>query len=793
MVPSGPAPRAEPPATGGAADRLTVVFGSDPGLNRLRFALQAVVSIAAAMAAEWIFVRLTHALWLPVPPGASVVVRAALAAQHHGMLVIAIMLGAITGLIASFGGPMFASRRLLLLFTLLMPVPMATGLAIGLALGDHRFWALASLVFVLAVGAYCRRFGPVGFFGGQLVFMGDFFGFFLHEQLHVHNIGWLIAEIAIGAVVAAAAQFTVFFPSRSGALRRMVRSYAARERDVATRAVEVFDAGDVEERARAARQLHLRLARLNETALLVDAHLATQGSVPGHWSAAELHQRLFDSELSLTNVARFAERIPALDLDDDVGSRVREALVAVAEVDLTTAEDRARELRSKIGELPGPVLVEGTSSVRAEDRTRQVVVHRFATSVLGFVEATRGWRAATLGEPWAPSGEAIPDRAPFETSVTLFGGWLPGSAQVSATASLEVGHRRDERLTLQPYVRVAIQMAVAVTAAILIGEVLSERRFYWAAIAAFVTFMGANNAGEQLRKGLNRVLGTVVGVLLGALLSHLVGHRTWLAILVLLVALFLGLYLMRISYAFMVVGITIMVSQLYVQLDEFTDSLLVLRLQETAIGAACAALTVLLVLPLRTGRVVRVAAREYLVALSTLVSASVDRLAGTSSESELRTAARDVDIAYQAVVSAMVPLQSPWRHQTDDARTRLGKSVNASRYYARNLVVDLDAETDPLPPQAREPLVSGGARLVASMDELVEGSLHDDLGQRTYVRAAAMFDVASRSLGADEAVTSPRQLALRDLELIDGTVASLAEAMGLRVEALDSPSPEGRG
>jgi uncharacterized membrane protein YccC len=420
------------------------------------------------------------------------------------------------------------------------------------------------------------------------------------------------------------------------------------------------------------------------------------------------------------------------------------------------------------------------------------VLHRFAISVLGFVEATRGWRAATWGEPWAPSGEVVPDRAPFETSVTLFGGWLPGSAEVSATASLERGVRRDERLALAPYERVAIQMAVAVTAAILAGQLLSERRFYWAAIAAFVTFMGANNAGEQLRKGFHRVLGTMVGVLLGAFLSHLVGHRTGLAILVLLVAMFLGLYLMRISYAFMVVGITIMVSQLYVELDEFTDSLLVLRLEETAIGAACAALTVILVLPLRTGRVVRVAAREYVVALSTLVSAAVDRLARRSTEAELRSAARDVDLAYQAVVSAMEPLRSPLRQRVVDDRVRLGKAVNASRHYARNLVVDVGSGGEPLPAPSREPLLAAAARLTASIEELVEGSRQGDVAARTYVRSAALFDAVSAKLGDRVELTSPLQLALRDLELIDGTLAALAESMGVRVEAFDGPESKER-
>src|SRR6202035_5536919 len=110
--------------------------------------------------------------------------------------------------------------------------------------------------------------------------------------------------------------------------------------------------------------------------------------------------------------------------------------------------------------------------------------------------------------------------------------------------------------------------------------------------------MGVNNSGEQAGKALYRVAGTVVGIGIGSLVVDVVGHHAYWSITVILVTLFLGLYLMRINYAFMVVAITVMVSQLYVQLDEFSNSLLLLRLAETSVGAGGAVLTVPLVLPL---------------------------------------------------------------------------------------------------------------------------------------------------------------------------------------------------
>ena len=112
----------------------------------------------------------------------------------------------------------------------------------------------------------------------------------------------------------------------------------------------------------------------------------------------------------------------------------------------------------------------------------------------------------------------------FQPQVATFGGWLPGSAAIAGAASQERGGSGlIERIRLAPYARIAIQMGIAVGGAIIVGDAISGRRFYWAVIAAFITFMGANTAGEQLRKSVFRVAGTVVGVIVGAVLAHLVG------------------------------------------------------------------------------------------------------------------------------------------------------------------------------------------------------------------------------------------------------------------------------
>lgn len=73
-----------------------------------------------------------------------------------------------------------------------------------------------------------------------------------------------------------------------------------------------------------------------------------------------------------------------------------------------------------------------------------------------------------------------------------------GSSAVAGVASAgRGGSGLIERVRMAPYARVAIQMGIAVGGAIVAGDALSGRRFYWAVIAAFITFMGTSTAGEQ--------------------------------------------------------------------------------------------------------------------------------------------------------------------------------------------------------------------------------------------------------------------------------------------------------
>jgi len=803
--------------------------GTDPGWMRLRLAGQVVIAIGIALVVEWGFTDAAGVLQKPVPAGLPAAQAAELGAANHALLVIAMLLGAIVAMMGSFAASMDPGPRSQLVTFLLVPIPMIASLCLGLSL-HVRVLSLASLAVTLAAGTYCRRFGPRGFMGGMLLFMGAFLGYFLQQLVGLADIGWLAAEIGLGVAVTVLVHFGLFYPRPRAAVRRMQRSYAARARVLASDSADLFRASvtavpdtrtrqrsvlsaEPAQRQRAARRLRRQLLRLNETALLIDAYLANPAAVPAGWSAATLHQQLFDAEAALSNVARFTLALANASLPAPLNALIEQALVKVRDQDLAGAVTSADALRLLLAPAVGDHAASGQRPQRALDErggspvptpAERILVHRFATSVTDFSHALQAWLHAAASQP--PPGPRDEEEA-FQTQVATSGGWLPGTATVSRDASLEPGTGQAERLRLAPYARVAIQIGIAVGGAIVAGDALSGRRFYWAVIAAFVTFMGAHTAGEQLRKSSFRVAGTLVGVIAGSALARLVGDRVGLQIAVVLLALFLGLYLMRVNYTFMVIGITVMVAQLYVELDEFSDSLLLLRLEETAIGAAVAMATVMLVLPLRTGRVARVAARQHLDALADLINRSLDRfldpVSSSGSDLELRAAARRLDLAYQALVATVWPLRTPLLGRLADRIAGFMQTATAARYYARNLILDASSRHDDIGAGARAELIQARGQLTDSVTAVTtalypagsqasQSAPHENgHGQQAapgaphYVRSASLFAHVADIL-PDRELTTPAQLAMRDLQLLDGALAEAARWAGVTVSDLDT-------
>jgi len=737
-------------------------------LNRLRSAALAVITIGLILAAEALFVRLTQALQVPVGAALPAAEAARAASADHEGLVVMMMMGALVGLNSAFGvnDPKAKGQ---LVTMLLLPVPLVAALAVGLSLGSHRLLCLVLLPVIMAAGTYLRRFGPRGMFGGSLLFFGFFFGFFLYGPVTVHDLGWLAAAIGVGLAVAIAVRFLLFFPDQKKALRRTERSFVDRAQKVISSVLDLCD--DADRDPRPARRLQTQLLRLNEAALMFDAQLGDPDAVDNGSSRQQLHQRLFDFELALANTARFAEALARTQLSEAQRNEIRLALLDIGERNPVGARSHAESLGGLLGHD------DASQSASDPDGTRAVLLHRFAGSMAAMADAGMEWLSA--GTPASGAEE-------FQPAVTLFAGWLPGSAGVSAMASAESGGQPWDRVVLRTWTRMAIQMGVAAGLAVALGDLLSPSRYYWAVLAVFVTFMGTNNSGEQSARALYRVAGTVIGIAAGSLLVDLAGHHNDWSIVVVLVSLFFGFYLLRINNGFFVIAITVMVSQLYQELYQFSYTLLLYRLAETALGAALTIAVVTLVFPLRTRRVLRVAFRTHIRAIETLVDHAGQALttAGPArGQDRLGNDARAVDASYQTLVATAQPLRRSMFGTLDEGIAGSVRLASATRNFSQALVADL-ASTAPLGPEFKDEIGRASANFHRSMDTVADAMTGPRQG--VYVRSSSLYDRAERSHQDSAAGTDQECLAIQDLKLIDGAMAGLAKSMRLEVTDFDT-------
>jgi hypothetical protein len=236
----------------------------------------------------------------------------------------------------------------------------------------------------------------------------------------------------------------------------------------------------------------------------------------------------------------------------------------------------------------------------------------------------------------------------------------------------------------------------------------------------------------------------------------------------------------------MTIGITVTMAQLYVQFNEFSWQLLLLRLGETAIGVAAVIVTVLLIVPLRPQRVLTTAVLLWFTALRALLEAVLDRLDGE--RAPLPPLVRALDAAYAALESTALPLRRATFGRKSAQLTEVLSVGGAARQYARSLAAEVERveADDDAPWTANEALLAAAGQLRSSL-EAVEQRIRTGAHGR-YVRSSALVALAVDTLRPRH---SPLQHALRDLTLVDGTLARLAAA--LQMDVADHDTSPGTG
>jgi len=207
--------------------------------------------------------------------------------------------------------------------------------------------------------------------------------------------------------------------------------------------------------------------------------------------------------------------------------------------------------------------------------------------------------------------------------------------------------------------RRSLQITLACAIAAILGEAISTERWFWAVMSAFLIFNNSQSGAAVAVRGLDRAWGTALGIVIGIALATLThDHLFWLSA-VLAISVFTTFFVARISYVAMSLFLTISLSLIYGLIGIFTPDLLVLRLEETAIGVASGALVALLLFPIGLHEQAANAQNRLLAALGDFLQTIAE---GGRRSDERLTARRAaaVDQAVGTYLATTGPLRSTW-------------------------------------------------------------------------------------------------------------------------------------
>ncbi|GGY87763.1 membrane protein [Streptomyces olivaceoviridis] len=729
-------------------DRLAA---SDPGLLRLTAGLRTVTAIALTLA-------VLAALHVPVSQ---------------------LVAGAIAAMVATFA--IREKQRAQQAVTLAVGLPVAlASVSLGALLNQRVVAGDLFFVVLIFCAVYGRRFGDRGTALGLIGFQVYFLSLFVGATASV--LPELYGVICVAFACSAAARFVLLPQTPAGTLDRLRRAFRARLAQLLATQAELLDAGP-EEAEKVLADLRTGTARLHETALLIQGRLEDGTSDPA--VARLLQRRVADAEIA-------AERLGLLLLTARSAQRTDTLTLHLPGAPLPAG-----------GELP--VRDQATVALRRDLQALRLLMLRPAGEASGTALAQvrnrlLGYREEENLPPAAPAvqdvfrglGEAA--RAALGLRLALDGPQDESDDTPATARSREELDAEDTAIEIsegseteeapptglkRPTTRAAVQVAVGSSLAIAGGELLSAQRWYWAVLTCWIVFLNTASTGEILVKGYRRLLGTVLGVVAGIGLAALVGHHTWTAFALVLLFIFAMFYTAPLSYTLMSFFVTAMLGLLYTLLNTYSLSVLVLRIEETALGAACGVIAAAVVLPVHTDR----RTNELLVAvldrLADVTRGAVDQLSGGAG-GDLVEQARELDQALADLRAATQPLThpiTPLRSRRNTVRYVVAL-LETCAYHGRSLAAT--AELLPTHPSiAADPRLRGACARIVHNIEAIAAHVTDPKSPariETGSSIASMLEPGTLRTPRYGRVTDR---VLRHLQRLDEAVSGLARPLGL--------------
>ena len=527
----------------------------------------------------------------------------------------------------------------------ILPFPAGLAFAASIALEPWSHARLGGFLIVTFLAVSLRRFGLRWMGLGIMTFMAYFSPLFF--PIHRDSIPWVLLAVLVSTAVSFVVRFYIL-PDRPKTLIRLyLQGFQNLQRDIMREVAKALRTFEPQDAAVASVQLEKARARigrlftkLNEMSLSAEQFLDNGDARLEPPKVEALKMQLFEQELSLRQYLDVA-RDHAPRLTSEQARRVAEASELVGE-------------RADFEKAPGNLEAEVESFLREPE------LSDFKGSLLGLVRMAR--------KP-LPTPEEI-------------GTLLENASQKPVPAPVAM-----KREALHVSTRQAIQATLATALASVIGMSVSPERWYWASIAAFMVFVGASR-GETTVRAIIRILGTVGGLVVGFLVAYLLRGHHGLEWTMVVSSIFFALFASRIAFGFWTAALfTLMVAVLFDVLGQLSVQILVLRLEETLVGAAIGGIVGAYVLPTSTRGVIRGALAKFL----RTAGSAIEELPGGSpspfSRRELVRRLREADRSLMALRMAVAPVLNRSSLMRQDEIPGALYDATAIAHYLRQLVV----------------------------------------------------------------------------------------------------------
>lgn len=668
--------------------------------------------------------------------------------------------------------------------TLALGLPVAlTAMSLGALL--HALVVAGDVFFVLLIfgAVYSRRFGDRGTALGLIGFQVYFISLFVHASVPTLPVLYLTLAVAFGC--SALVRFAVVPQTPQRTLGRLREAFRARLAQLLATQHELLDV-EPDELDKVLDDLRRHTARLHEAALMIQGLL--EEGTRDEAAAGLIQRRVAEAEIAAERLGMLLLNARSAGRADTLTMHLPHAPVPATGTRIRTEDDAIRTLRRDLNALllliartaPGE---RGTALAHVRNR---LLGYRDEDNLppaspavqdvfRGLGEAARsvlGLRLALDG----PQDES--DDSPATTrSREEF-----DAEDLAIIVAEEAEEPADDRTGLQrPTTRAAFQVAVGSTLAMIGGEFLSSQRWYWAVLTCWVVFLNTASTGEILVKGYRRLVGTVLGVVAGVALAGLVGNHTWIAFALVLLCIFGMFFTAPLSYALMSFFVTTMLGLLYTLLNTYSLDVLVLRIEETALGAACGIIGAVLVLPVHTDRRTDELLGTVLVRLRDVVSAAVEQLSGGPAV-DLLGKARDLDEALDELRASIQPLTHPITPLRVRRRTAryLVALLETSAYHARSLAATAELVPFSKTIAADPRLERAGRRIAYNIDLIVARVLEERTDGEVQSGASIASMLETAGSGALQSGTVTFRV-LRHLQRLDEGVVGIARPLDVPV------------